>query len=196
MQVASASGVRRIGEACAMAAPTSVWQRLSSGPPFGAAILEATRYASAKFDCRKEFPMRTTLRSILVISMVLGSLPALAADSKDVDATPQARVYRASEKAIASGDVKAYQATLASESVKEMEKVSREMGKTPKDLMELVKIMQPVNVKLSDLKVDGKTATMSAEGKSENETMYGTIELADENGQWKVRKQKWSNTKK
>jgi hypothetical protein len=50
---------------------------------------------------------------------------------------------------------------------------------TPKDVMELVKIMQPADVKLSDL----------------SETMYGNIELQDENGQWKVRRQKWSNTK-
>ena len=67
---------------------------------------------------------------------------------------------------------------------------------TPKDMMELMQIMQPKSVKLSDLKVDGKTATMSATGKSENETMYGKVELVDENGQWKVRKQAWSNTKK
>jgi len=26
--------------------------------------------------------------------------------------------------------------------------------------------------------------------------MYGSVELVDENGQWKVRKQSWSNTKK
>jgi hypothetical protein len=70
------------------------------------------------------------------------------------------------------------------------------MGKTPKDIMELVQIMQPKDVKLSDLKVDGKTATMSAEGKSEGETMYGSLDFVDENGNWKVRRQKWSNTKK
>ena len=141
--------------------------------------------------------MRTTLRSILVLCMVLGSsMAVLAADSKDIDSTPQGKVYRASEKAIASGDVKAYQATLASDAVKEMDKVAKDMGKTPKDMMELMQIMQPKTVKLSDLKVDGKTATMSATGKSENETMYGKVELVDENGQWKVRKQAWSNTKK
>ena len=141
--------------------------------------------------------MRTALRSILVPAILLGSaLVAFAADSKDIDATPQGKVYRASEKAIAAGDVKAYQATLASDSVKEMDKVAKDMGKTPKDMMELMQIMQPKTVKLSDLKVDGKTATMSATGKSENETMYGKVELVDEGGQWKVRKQAWSNTKK
>ena len=74
--------------------------------------------------------------------------------------------------------------------------MAKEMGKTPKDLMELIQIMQPKDVKLSDLKVDGKKATMAATGKSDSETMYGNIELVDENGQWKVRKQSWSNTKK
>jgi hypothetical protein len=62
--------------------------------------------------------------------------------------------------------------------------------------MELLQIMQPTDVKLSDLKVDGKKATMAGTGKAETETMYGKIELEEENGQWKVRKQAWSNTKK
>ena len=69
------------------------------------------------------------------------------------------------------------------------------MGKTPKDLMGLLQIMQPKDVKLSDLKVDGKKATMAATGKSDNETMHGSIELVDENGQWEVRKQSWSNNR-
>jgi hypothetical protein len=138
--------------------------------------------------------MRTTLRSLLVLSVALGfSLPSSASD---IEASPQARVYRASAKAIEAGDLKAYQATLASESKKEMDKVSKEMGKTPKDLMELIQIMQPKDVKLSDLKVDGKKATMAATGKSDAETMYGSIELTEESGQWKVRKQSWSNTQK
>ncbi len=139
--------------------------------------------------------MRTTLRSTLVLALLLGSsLTALAAD--DIDASPQAKVYRASAKAIGAGDVKAYSKTLASEANQEMEKVAKDMGKTPKDLMELLQIMQPKDVKLSDLKVDGKKATMSATGKAEGETMYGSVELVEENGEWKVRKQKWSNTKK
>jgi hypothetical protein len=140
--------------------------------------------------------MRTTLRSLCALTILLGTSLALpAADSKDIEATPQAKAYRASVKAIDSGDDKAYVKTLASEASQEMEKLAKEMGKTPKDIMELVKIMQPADVKLSDLKVDGKKATMAAMGKSDGETMYGNIELQDENGQWKVRRQKWSNTK-
>ena len=139
--------------------------------------------------------MRTTLRSILAIALLLGSsIAALAAD--DIEASPQAKVYRASAKAIGAGDVKAYSKTLASEANQEMEKVAKDMGKTPKDLMELLQIMQPKDVKLSDLKVDGKKATMSATGKAEGETMYGSVELLEENGERKVRKQKWSNTQK
>jgi hypothetical protein len=141
--------------------------------------------------------MRTALRPILVLVLLFAaSFTVSAADSKDIEASPQARVYRASAKAIAAGDVKAYSATLATEANKEMEKVSKDMGKTPKDLMELLQIMQPTDVKLSDLKVDGKKATMAGTGKAETETMYGKIELEEENGQWKVRKQAWSNTKK
>ena len=134
--------------------------------------------------------MRTTPRSILLLALVsLVALPAAAADSKDIESSPQAKVYRASAKAITAGDLKAYSQTLASEANKEMEKVAKEMGKTPKDLMELLQIMQPKDVKLSDLKVDGTKATMAATGKSDSETMYGNIELVDENGKLRRRRQ-------
>jgi hypothetical protein len=141
--------------------------------------------------------MRTTLRPLLVLALLFAfSFPVSAADSKDVEASPQAKAYRASVKAIAAGDEKAYAKTLTSEASQQMESTAKEMGKTPKELMELLQIMQPSDVKLGDLKVDGKKGTLTATGKSGGETMHGTIELADENGQWKVRKQSWSNVKK
>ena len=141
--------------------------------------------------------MRTMLRSILVLAVLLGSsLAAPAADPAEVEASPQAKAYRASEKAIAAGDEKAYAKTLTSEASKQMETKAKELGKTPKELMELLQVMQPTNVELGDLKVDGKKATLTATGKADGETRYGTIELEDENGQWKVRKSKWSNVKK
>ena len=91
--------------------------------------------------------MRTTLRVSLVLVLLGSSLALSAADSKDIESSPQAKVYRASDKAIAAGDLKAYSQTLASEANKEMEKMAKEMGKTPKDLMGLLQIMQPKDVK-------------------------------------------------
>ena len=137
--------------------------------------------------------MRTTLRSILALGLLVGiCLPALAAD---VESTPQAKVYRASLKAVADGSYEAYKKCMTSAAVKEIEAQTKEMGKTPKDGMEMMKVMAPSDVKLTDLKVDGKKAVLTATGKQDKETMYGTVNLEEEKGEWKVGKQSWTNTK-
>ena len=140
--------------------------------------------------------MRTAIRSILALGLLLGfTLPAAAADSKDIESTPQAKVYRASLKAVADGDYPAYTKCMTSEAVKAIEAQTKELGKTPKDGMELMKMMAPSDIKLTVLKVDGKKAVLSATGKQDKETMYGSIDLEEENGQWKVGKQSWTNKK-
>ena len=143
--------------------------------------------------------MRLAIRSALVLGLLFGftltAATALAADSKDLESTPQAKVYRASLKAIDAGDYAAYTKCMTSEAVKEIEKQTKELGKTPKDGMELMKMMAPSDVKLTNLKVDGKKAVLSATGKQDKETMYGTINLEEEKGEWRVGKQSWTNTK-
>jgi hypothetical protein len=140
--------------------------------------------------------MKIAIRSVLALSLLLGfSLAARAADSKDLDSTPQARVYRASLKAIETGDYKAYTKCMSSEAVAEIEKQTKEMGKTPKDGMELMKAMAPSNVQFTALKVDGKKAVLSATGKQDKETMYGSIDLEEEKGEWRVGRQSWTNKK-
>ena len=140
--------------------------------------------------------MRKTFRFLLAAVLFLGlGYPAVAADSKDIESTPQAKVYRASLKAIDAGDYAAYTKCMTSEAVKEIEKQTKEMGKTPKDGMELMKMMAPSDIKLTDLKVNGNKAVLSATGKQDKETMYGTIDLEQEKSEWKVGKQSWTNKK-
>ena len=137
--------------------------------------------------------MRTAIRSILAVGLLLGlALPAIAAD---VEASPQAKVYRASLKAIQDGNYEAYKKCMTSAAVKEIEAQTKEMGKTPKDGMEMMKVMAPSDVKLTDLKVDGKKAVLTATGKQDKETMYGSVNLEEEKGAWKVGKQSWTNKK-
>ena len=141
--------------------------------------------------------MKAITRSILALGLLVGlSYVGTAADTKkDIDSTPQGKVYRASQKAIQEGNYEAYTKCMTSEAVKEIEKQTKEMGKTPKDGMEMMKMMAPTDIKFTDLKVDGKKATLMATGKMDKETMKGSIDLAEENGQWKVGKQSWSNSK-
>ncbi len=140
--------------------------------------------------------MRKATRALLGLALGLAlTAPALAAPPKDFESTPQAKVYRANAKAIAASDFEAYKKTMSSEALKQMDAQAKEMKKAPKDLMELLKMMSPTDIKITDVKVDGKKATLSLTGKSDNEMMKGTADEVVENGLWKVGKQSWSNAK-
>jgi hypothetical protein len=138
--------------------------------------------------------MRITVRvtlALLVLALVGG--PALAGAAKDLEKTPQAKAYRTLLKAVDDGDYEAYKKAMVAEAAKSIDEQTKEMGMTPKKGMEFLKAMAPTDVKLTDLKVDGKKATLSATGKQGGETNWGTIELAEENGAWKVGHQSWTN---
>jgi hypothetical protein len=140
--------------------------------------------------------MQKATRALL--GLVLGiavTLPALAAGAKDVEATPQAKVYRANAKAIAAGDYDGYKKTMSAEAQSKMDAQVKEMKKTNKEVMEFMKMMAPSDVKLTDLKVDGKKATLSMTGKSDGQMMKGSAEMVEEGGQWKMGQQSWSNAK-
>jgi uncharacterized protein (DUF849 family) len=140
--------------------------------------------------------MRLLNRALVCLALGIAvTLPALAAPPKGIESTPQAKALRANMKAVDAGDLEAYKKTMSSESLKQMDAQAREMKKTPKDLMEFVKMMSPTDVKLTDLKVAGKKATISMTGMSDGQMMKGTADMVEESGQWKVDKQAWSNTK-
>jgi hypothetical protein len=123
------------------------------------------------------------------------SYPALAADSKELEATPQGKAYRAQEKAIKAGDYEAYKKTMTKASAAGMEKQTKEMNMDPKKTMEFMKAMLPTDLKFTSLKVDKNKATLMATGKVGGEVNKGTIELEQEDGQWKIAMQSWTNAK-
>ena len=139
--------------------------------------------------------MRNSLRLRLVIGICLGlSLASASARAaQDVEGTPQAKAYRASLKAIAAGDYQAYRKTLSSSTLKQMDEQTK--GKSPKEVMEFAKMLSPTEVKLTAVKVEGKKATLSASAKMDGQAMMGSIELAEEGGQWKVGQPSWQQAK-
>jgi hypothetical protein len=123
------------------------------------------------------------------------SYPVLAADSKDLEATPQGKAYRAQEKAIKAGDYEGYKKTMTKASAAGMEKQTKEMNMDPKKTMEFMKAMLPTDLKFTSLKVDKNKATLMATGKVGGEVNKGTIDLEQEDGQWKIGMQSWTNAK-
>jgi hypothetical protein len=138
-------------------------------------------------------PIRTAA-TLLFAALVTSPLLA-GGKPQDIEATPQGKAYRALEKTIAAGDYEAYKKGMAAESAKGMDAQMKEMKMDPKQGMAFLKAMSPSDLKFTSLKVDGKKATLLATGKQGGETNWGTIEMAEENGQWKVVKQSWTNKK-
>ena len=141
--------------------------------------------------------MRIATRVVVLFALLIGVTlsSALAADSKNVEASPQAKAYRALLKAVAAGDFDAYKKCMTKEAAAGIDKQTKEMGLDPKKGMEILKAMTPSDLKLTTLKVDGKKATLEATGKMDKEPNRGTINLEQEDGQWKVANQSWTNAK-
>ncbi|HEX9304009.1 MAG TPA: polymer-forming cytoskeletal protein [Thermoanaerobaculia bacterium] len=141
--------------------------------------------------------MRTLARtsfSVLVAALLCAPIFAAGA-SKDLEKTPQVKAYRALLKTIDAGDYEAYKKGMAAESAKGMDQQMKDSGMDAKKGMAFLKAMSPTDLKLTSLKVDGKKATLLATGKVDGEINYGTIEMAEEDGQWKVVRQSWTNKK-
>jgi hypothetical protein len=141
--------------------------------------------------------MKNAFRTALALALIFGlTQSSRAADtSKDLEKTPQVKAYRALLKAMDAGDYEAYKKCMVKAAGPEMDKQTKEMGKTPKETLEFLKMLAPTNMKFTSLKVEGKKATLMAEGKIDTEVNKGTIELAEEDGQWKVGHQSWTNAK-
>jgi hypothetical protein len=138
--------------------------------------------------------MRTLRRIALCVSLLAVSVAGFSAtQTKDLDKTPQAKAYQELLKAVAAGDYEAYKKSMTKEAAKSIDQQTKEMGLDPKKAMEFLKAMSPKELKLTSLNVDGKKATLMATGKVGGEMNKGTIDLAEEDGQWKVGKQSWTN---
>jgi len=131
----------------------------------------------------------------LVAALLVCASAFAAGAAKDLEKTPQVKAYRALLKTVDAGDYEAYKKGMAAESAKGMDQQMKDAGIDAKKGMEFLKAMSPTELKLTSLKVDGKKATLEATGKVGGELNYGTIEMVDEDGQWKVVQQSWTNKK-
>jgi hypothetical protein len=139
--------------------------------------------------------MRTLGRTALVLLFLSLALAPALAGGKDLEATPQAKAYRALLKTVDAADYEAYKKCMTSESAKGVDAQTKELGMDPKKVMLFLKAMAPTEITFTSLEVKEKKASLLATGKSGGEMNYGTIDLAEENGQWKVVKQSWTNKK-
>lgn len=156
-----------------------------------------TTFGTDKFGTYKEVPVQTLRRiGVALVLLVFVSVAGLAAPTPaDLEKTPQAKAFRTQAKAAAADDYEGFKKATMAEGVAMMEKQMKEMGKTPKDGMKLMAMLTPGDIRFTDLKVDGKKATLSATGKSDGQAMKGSIDFAEEGGQWKVGRQAWESAK-
>ncbi len=130
-----------------------------------------------------------------VLAFLAASVALGAEQTKNLESTPQVKVYRLQEKAIQAGDYEAYKKTMTKASAAGIEKQTKEMKMDPKKAMEFMKMMLPSNLKFTSLKVDKTKATLLATGMVDKEVNKGTVEFEQEDGQWKIVQQSWTNAK-
>ena len=130
-----------------------------------------------------------------VLVFAVTAAAAAEEQTKNLESTPQVKTYRMQQKAIQAGDYEAYKKTMTKASAAGMDKQTKEMKMDPKKAMEFMKMMQPTDMKFTSLKVDKNKATLMATGMMDKEVNKGTIEFEQEDGQWKIVQQSWTNAK-
>lgn len=140
--------------------------------------------------------MRKTLTRVLPVVLLALAFTVPARAAQDATASPQAKAYQGLLKAVAAGDYVAYKKCMTKAANEGIEKQTKEMNLDPKKVMGMLQAMTPTDIKYTAVKVDGKKAVLDATGKVGGEANWGTINLEEEDGQWKIGQQSWTNTKK
>jgi hypothetical protein len=138
--------------------------------------------------------LRLGVVAFAILAVLSVAVPATAA--QDISKSPQVAAYQALLKAVKAGDFEGYKKSMTKAAGAEIDKQIKEMGMDPKKGMEMLKSMMAENIKYTALKVDGKKAVLSATGRAMDSDQYGTIDLEEEAGGWKVAQQSWTNEKK
>jgi hypothetical protein len=119
------------------------------------------------------------------------SKPAPAAPPKGkplpADGGEPAKAYRAYLKTIQGGNLAQIRGAVSSERSKQVS------DKDMKEMIPMLQLMAPKNLKISGGAVDGEHATLLATSQDGSETMHGTITMLKEGGGWKVEQESWKN---
>ena len=140
--------------------------------------------------------MRKILTRVVPVALLALAFAVPARAAQDATSSPQAKAYQGLLKAVAAGDYVAYKKCMTKAANEGIEKQSKEMNLDPKKVMGMLQAMTPTDIKYTSVKVDGKKAVLDATGKVGGEANWGTIDLEEEGGQWKIGQQSWTNTKK
>ena len=142
--------------------------------------------------------MKRFLNLALAALFVVAAVSVSAGDPPkggDAAKSPQAKVYLDWVKAVKAGNLEAWKKLVPSEASQQIEAQAKEMKKTPKDVVEFLGAMTPDENTVTGLKVDGTKATLKVAGKTKGDPKpsYGSVEMIQEGGAWKVGRQSWSD---
>jgi hypothetical protein len=134
--------------------------------------------------------MLTSLSFLAVVILTAFAQAPTPAEREAATKSPQAAAVLANQKAVASGDLEAYQKTVVSDVAKTFD------GPSGKKLWAMLSQATPTT-DLEFLKVTtkGDTSTLLARGKREGVPQRGEITLKLEGGQWKVGRASWEPEK-
>ncbi len=138
---------------------------------------------------------RVTLFLLVLAFAFSPSAHSTGNNPRDLAATPQAKAYGALLKAVDAEDFEAYKKCMTKAAAKGIDQQMKDTKMDSKKVMGFLKAMSPKDLKFTSLNVEGKKATLEATGKIGDELNKGTIALEEEDGQWKVANQSWTNAK-
>jgi len=103
------------------------------------------------------------------------------------DGGEPAKAYRAYLKTIQGGNMAQIRAAVTAERSKQVS------DKEMKEMIPMLQLMAPKNLKITGGAVDGNHATLLATSQDGSDVMQGTITMAKEGGAWKVEQESWKN---
>lgn len=141
--------------------------------------------------------MKSRRISLAAFALALALASALLAsdDPKKLESTPRVKAYRALLAAMNAGDYAACKSRMVREAGARMDETTKRMGKNPGDVLAHLARLTPPDVAVTDLEVDGKRAVLHAVGRLDGETHEGTVELSEEEGEWRVIVRTWTTRK-
>lgn len=103
------------------------------------------------------------------------------------DGGEPAKAYKAYLKTIQGGNIAQIRNAVTAARSKQVS------DKDMKEMIPMLQLMAPKNLKITGGAIDGDHATLLATSQDGSDLMNGTITMAKENGAWKVEQESWKN---
>jgi ketosteroid isomerase-like protein len=132
--------------------------------------------------------VQTLAAAVIVVGLATAGLAQVPASGPEKEA---ADAYQAYLKTVAAAkSLKEVMAHLSKEALAAGPGMPETEGEE-KAFLELIQVMMPKDIKITGAKVEGQKAELTATGTDEGQPATGTITMVQEDGRWKLVRERW-----